>query len=258
MITQPTRNAFDTRVRGNVLFIILLGIILFAALGYAVTHSMQGGGGNAVTEKHSLTAARMLGQAATIENHINRMLLDGIPKEQLEFRANPVVYPNTANSNCASDKCRVFTINGGKLVAEYFPREALDPNYKAFDTQAAHINTATGQIKPWFLITSVKDIGTTAPDIVLSVDYLSPEVCEEINVQEGVLKRGDPEPTIMFTDAGVHFNYFTGNQSPWPTGLQANVLGGSDARLAGKRAFCIRSTNSHLVGRRFIYVLHGV
>lgn len=46
--------------RGNVLFLILLAVVLFAALNYAVTSSMSGGGKNASDERYRLLASQLI------------------------------------------------------------------------------------------------------------------------------------------------------------------------------------------------------
>lgn len=45
---------------GNVLFIILLAVALFAALAYAVTQSTRSGGGNASRETTRLTSSTVM------------------------------------------------------------------------------------------------------------------------------------------------------------------------------------------------------
>ena len=63
---------------GNILFLILLAIILFVALSYAVNSGMRGGGKDAGNEKNSLSYSGILQSASLMENSLNRMMLTKI------------------------------------------------------------------------------------------------------------------------------------------------------------------------------------
>ena len=67
--------------KGNILFLILLAVMLFAALSYAVTSSVRGGGKNASEENISLFIDQVIQAANLLENNMIRaMLVDGVPE----------------------------------------------------------------------------------------------------------------------------------------------------------------------------------
>lgn len=63
--------------RGNILFLILLAVILFAALSYAVTSSMRGGGNNAAKESAQTEASHILNYFTQIDTAVQRMMMTG-------------------------------------------------------------------------------------------------------------------------------------------------------------------------------------
>ena len=71
--------------RGNILFLILLAVVLFAALSYAVTSSTQGGGRNASAERMSLDASQIIGDVGRWRTAMARLkMVDGY--KQVMFR----------------------------------------------------------------------------------------------------------------------------------------------------------------------------
>lgn len=61
--------------RGNVLFLILIAVALFAALSYAVTQSTRSGGGDASKETNLVNAAGITQYPASIKTAITRMVI---------------------------------------------------------------------------------------------------------------------------------------------------------------------------------------
>ncbi|MAM35529.1 MAG: hypothetical protein CMH28_10695 [Micavibrio sp.] len=62
---------------GNILFIILIAVILFAALSYAVTQSSRSGGGNISEEDASLQVAQIMSDLAIYQQAIQRLKIIG-------------------------------------------------------------------------------------------------------------------------------------------------------------------------------------
>src|SRR5690606_535896 len=100
--------------RGNILFLILLAVILFAALSYAVTSSMRGGGKDASEESLQLAASDMLQWLASLDAAVMRMHLGGgYAYEDISFRYERLNYDGGTvpaafnNSRCTTNTCRI-------------------------------------------------------------------------------------------------------------------------------------------------------
>ncbi len=219
--------------RGNILFLILLAVVLFAALSYAVTNSLRGGGKNASSEDASVMAAQFMGHMAQVENTVTRMTMSGVKPEHLDFR--DTFSGNGANSNCATPACRVFHVDGGGM-------RAMSTPVKALCTGVTYYLASNGEARSAFLLISVKNIGTSLADIVMIMRGVNDDICNEINVKAGVYSEGS---AAIADDFGVGNSGgssstqidFEGNMDPFPS-LTADVMGDADARIAGKTTFC--------------------
>lgn len=110
--------------RGNILFLILLAVVLFAALSYAVTQSLRGGGSNANAEKGAVKAADVVNYFTNIRMAVQRIrLVNQCSDIQISFDHNngaaqcltsetPATNHENPNSptNCT---CHVFHPLGG-------------------------------------------------------------------------------------------------------------------------------------------------
>jgi len=75
------------RTRGNILFLILLAVVLFAALSYAVTSSMRGGGRDASSENLQAGAAAISQYVALLRIEVQRlMLMNDCKVENIDWR----------------------------------------------------------------------------------------------------------------------------------------------------------------------------
>lgn len=72
---------------GNVLFLILIAVALFAALSYAVTKSTRSGGGSTEKEKATLSSAAMTQYPTALRTAIIRMVLNGVSVRSMYFDA---------------------------------------------------------------------------------------------------------------------------------------------------------------------------
>lgn len=73
-----------TNQSGNVLFLILIAVALFAALSYAVTQS-RSGGGDAQREIALVDSAVIMNAAANVQLAVQRMLARGVEFHELSF-----------------------------------------------------------------------------------------------------------------------------------------------------------------------------
>ncbi len=161
--------------RGNILFLILLAVVLFAALSYAVTQCMRCGGGDSSSENASLQASELMNYFVQIDTAIQRMMvINGVKDYELnfyqDFDHNYTLGAND-NPNCTDDRCRVFDENGG-VVKGLRLEPYLRPTVSIFNPERI------------FYI-SVPNVGTSAPDVIFTTMAVSKNLCKAINKSWG-------------------------------------------------------------------------
>lgn len=240
--------------RGNILFLILLAVVLFAALAYAVTSSMRGGGNDVSKENTTALAAYLMNQAVHMEQTIMRMIMTGNVKlHQLDFSDAGGRSSNAANTACAIDQCKVYHPDGGGMTPPVTPGRARRPGV----TQ----NLAGSDVQSGVFLSSVKNVGTTLPDVILLMRGVNDAICNEINVKAGVYAEGGAKvndnmgPGATSGANGTDYDSFDmGLTSPFRT-LNADVLGDNDDRIAGKTTFCF--LRSVAAGNYVVHVLYA-
>ncbi|MEM8833359.1 MAG: hypothetical protein AAGB32_02345 [Pseudomonadota bacterium] len=164
-----TNKQYD-KESGNVLFLILIAVALFAALSYAVTQSTRSGGGSADRETSLLNSASLTQYPASLRTSLIRMILNGAAATELEFN------PPADFGTLSLDSLGVFHPNGGGGVYQRAPAEVMQGS-----TQGTwHFN---GE---W----TIPDIGLNdagpGNDIIAFLPGVSLSVCESINDRVGI------------------------------------------------------------------------
>ncbi len=159
---------FTPAEQGNVLFLILIAVALFAALSYAVTSSMRGTGGDTKAESVELRAAQILQYGAGLRAMTQKMVLMGLTPETIRFRGTQSWLPCSDGT-----KFCVFGPNGGGAAELRLPMHSSDK----FDNLFRYSDISDGMV--------VKDVGTSAADIVLyrvlKFDESGRSMCAAIN-----------------------------------------------------------------------------
>jgi hypothetical protein len=213
-MTSQRRNSES----GNAFYIILIGIVLFAALMYVFSRSARQGTGNLTSKEAEITADGIAEYAQALERGVERVMRNGCSESQINFvTPQNADYPD--NADAPPDKsCNVFDPNGGAITAlpnTAFPAGAL-------------VRPSGGS--------SLTDIGTWDPnnvyghqDLVVWIGPLSEATCRRLNALSGF--SGDP-PDI-------------GSGQAWEFGDAAGgggIWGGSIMEigtLAGHNAGCV-------------------
>ena len=117
---------------GNVLFLILIAVALFAALSYAVTQSTRSGGGSADREQAILSGASMTQYPAALRTSLIRMILSGTAATELEFN------PPSGFGALTTTAQGVFHPTGGGAVYQRGQADLMAGNMSsvAFDSDA--------------------------------------------------------------------------------------------------------------------------
>lgn len=185
-MTLQTRRQSE---KGNILFLILLAVILFAALSYAVTQSLRGGGTDASSEKNLVKSAQITQYPVGVRAAILRMIVGGTDVTTLNFDPPSVFGSMTA----AQLALNVFHPTGGGAVFSMVPSEALAT---ASSTQRWIFTMNYG----------VPNIGTTAStstnagkELLAIAPNIDSTLCAKIDSQLGVTT----VPTLSSTGVSV-------------------------------------------------------
>lgn len=157
------------RESGNVLFLILIAVALFAALSYAVTSSTRSGGGDASSETNLISSAQITQYPTSINTAILRMLIAGTAVDEIRFNT-PADF-----DDLDSPTIGVFHPDGGG--ATYIPAPA-----DIMVSGTAGNWVFNGELE----IPEIGKAGASANDIVAYLVGLKQSICSKINVEHGL------------------------------------------------------------------------
>lgn len=232
--------------RGNALFLILMGIVLFAALTAAVSKGFRGGNSALSGSRIEALANDIIITASSYEKGVQKLLAKGNSETRISFtRASGDGYELTP-AESASEK--VFNVVGGG--AQY-----LDPPKDALDTT----RSAESGYGSWFFTGSnkVKDVGADDEgDIIAMLPYVRKNVCVAINNRLQYLNVDSSTPPqengTMNTQTKFGPDLFT---------TSVANLGPVGSNHNNKKAGCFEGNSAHgnsISGRYyFYYVLHA-
>ncbi|MCB9991949.1 MAG: hypothetical protein H6867_11385 [Rhodospirillales bacterium] len=184
---------------GNVLFLILIAVALFAALSYAVTQSTRSGGGDAGRETSKISSAQLTQYPAGIRTSLVRMIIGGQNVDTLEFNsagefAGCTEYPT---GSLEYPRCVFHPTGGGATYVNPSNDLVAAPTTWVFngDNEIELVGTTTAGAG---VATGTVDLIAFLPDITLSV-------CQSINEELGIT--GIPTETdVLFTNASNMIN----------------------------------------------------
>jgi hypothetical protein len=107
------------REQGNVLFLILMAVVLFAALSYAITKSTRSGDANTSSEKAQLTASAIMNYNSAIRVAVMRMQISGIDPATIDF-----ALPTDTGFSTPPFTRKVFHPQGGGVSYQPLPSDA--------------------------------------------------------------------------------------------------------------------------------------
>jgi hypothetical protein len=215
--------------KGNVLFMIMIAVMLFAALTYAITSGSRGTS-TMDRERGTISATDYMSYGATMEKMTTRMLGDDISENGISFE-NTVwkFYDGNnvmgANAACTNDACKMFNASGGGLGARIFKvNEVALP--ADGDIQSGHGGVYA---------LKVSGVGTAAADLVLMIAVLDANTCKQINTNLGITNPSDQPPADTWAGAVL----YTGSYTSGPNDA-TDTIGDIATQIVGKSAGCIK------------------
>lgn len=218
--------------KGNVLFLILIAVALFAALSYAVTSSTRNSGGDITKEKTALA----IGGIEDLASHLSMTLMRKRISENIqEYEMNyEDKFSNSAhNYACVTLACDLFNAAGGGVS-------------NGFSLPAEFVGTAGYGGKFWFRNLSVKSLGdSNQRDFFLLFPDVSKDFCIAYNNHAGVTNPGGIPPIDDHID-NSHYVDYTSTISSQVVLTDAPVHGETaGSPVEGKANFCVYNILSY-------------
>jgi hypothetical protein len=155
---------------GNAFYVILIGIILFAALMFVFTQNARQGSGNLSLKEAQLDADDVLSFAQQVERGVSHVYANDCSEDGLNFDQTYVT--GYTNTNAPSDgHCTIFSTTGGGIDWRAPPEGGNDGS-------------------PW-IITGTDNVdastfGTAEPDLLLILNHVDSALCTALNKSLGV------------------------------------------------------------------------
>ena len=235
--------------RGNVLFLILIAVALFAALSYAVTSSTRGGGGDAGEETNLVQSSAITQYPSSIRTSIIRMIVNGVDPRTLLF---------DGPENFGTGSGQVGESTGQDIRAVFHPEGGAAPK----GTAPADVMSGTAQgiwrFSSDYQITNIgtnSTSGSAANDLIAFLPNVSGAVCRKINEELGIAMSGtdadgDGVTEVAATDIPGAAEEMT-LDNPGFGSYDANKVIGGD--FTGQPFGCYDALNSTSSSDGFVY-----
>lgn len=205
--------------RGNVFLFVLIGVVLFGALGFTMSRSFQSETTGAMSERElSLVADEILSYAQKVERTVNMLRRrHSCSESEISFENDYV--SGYEHDPVARDECKVFHSNGGNL--EYKRKSTWASQHWAFigNTDVIGVGTDCTQAQ-------CSELMVTLPDIPQSL-------CEAINSKFSISTTPTDANITTGTKFQGSFTYEAGSD-----------IGDEDSSLTGITTRCLFETSS--------------
>lgn len=170
--------------RGNALFLILIAVILFAALSYAVTKLEGGNTNNASKDKLSIEVSRRLNELNLASTVFTRLRLRGCTLDDID---------QYSGMSAPKSQCAFFSNNGG------------DYPYTN-ETQYVLYPLAVPQVGSGKYGVSITILLSNLPE--------NKSLCDYLNLQQGITHIIDISSDQFFSDSTSNFNEYNLDSVP--------------------------------------------
>lgn len=177
--------------RGSAFVFILIGVVLFAALSYAVTQSIRvstdsTGPSLGAAERNTTTVTDLMQFLDSLKMRIFEMSSAGISESKFDFRNNVYLLATgatiTANNNAScggATDCSVFSPYAPNGITPILFTNAADTSEQTTNTIPKNGHGRVGEI-------NIKGVGTVAPDLVFIIQGIKPDICNLYNAKQGL------------------------------------------------------------------------
>ena len=215
--------------RGNVLFLILIAVALFAALSYAVTQSSRSGGGDANNETNLINSAQVTQYPSSVRTAIIRMMVsNSIDPGELEFNA-PSDFDDCTGAPTSYSAC-VFHPGGGGAT---FVRGTSDVSAAPQNEPQEWIFNGENEVALVGTTGGGNSVTPTTADIIAFLPFVKQSVCNRINEELGI---GSTPTETADIDVDTKMGAGGGDYTPGING-GGGTIGESPAQALNGQAF---------------------
>ena len=245
---EMLRNRYQS---GNILFLILLAVVLFAALAMAIIQSLRGGGQEGMTKEAADSAASdMMSYFTQIDTAVQRMMLvNNIPLEQIDFydttnKSQTGGNDHYNNTACTTTSCEVFSPAGGGVSARKFDKYG----------DQTQMTGDSGRRMPGhhaMQVVNVQHLGTPLNEVAIRIDFVKADICRAVNRGLGLPECG----TIPAYISGAAWTPFSGDAATIAANLAAAAPYNFAGQAQGKATFCQLSCNPGAFGSLYHVII---
>lgn len=212
--------------RGNVLFLILIAVALFAALAYVMSQSMRAGGSGDQNEAWMVQSSQITQYPVSVANSIQKMIIANTDVQAIEFN------PPAAFDDLSNPKLGVFHPDGGAATYASAGIEAMEGGVQG----------------TWYFNADFEIVGVGADaannfegnDIIAFLPGITNGVCDQVNKRFGITGDIDAAAGIAAAATAMMDNDYS-----IPSTEQ--ILGGADTpALKGKAFGCVKSNGQNI------------
>lgn len=222
---------------GNVFFLILAAVAMFAALSWAFTQGSRQSGSALTAEQNRMAAQEIIAYGNTLADTVQKLKLRGCMDTQLDFSntnwteyPSTITFPTNHNPNAPASGCGAFKSGEGNLQANIFPL-----SYVTNDPVAGNITPGTSTIRT----IAMPGIGTAEGDLIYDLPRVTDDVCLKINSILNISETTIPSLGVIVTGK------YAGDYSTSP------IMTDPGNTFTGKSALCGKDAQRN----RFLVVL---
>lgn len=179
--------------RGSVVIMIFIGMLLFAALGFAMMQGSRTSTSMMDSEQARTYARQIVSTGTELKQGIKRLSLRGIQDGNISFESSTTGATYT-NGGCGTPSCKLFEPSGGGLTPPTSPAQANDGSAWLF---------TTGEVP------GIGNSGT--PELIALLPNVDAAVCGAINT---MTEFGAGNGAIPQESDVINLTPFTGTYSP--------------------------------------------
>lgn len=184
--------------RGSALFIILIAVVLFAALSYAVSQMLSSGAGTGTVtdEKARLQASEILDYTRSLRQAVQNIKIAG------ECASNKISFENStvtgyAHTPATDDVCKIFGADGGAMTYIAPAEDWLDMSLAAPTFRGEWYfppNVCVPGIGSAPAGNACASNATTDEPLIVLLPYIRKELCLALNDSLGITNPGGNPP----------------------------------------------------------------